>query len=134
GNAAPARGEGQSSPSNAADQAVPRTDANSRLAHEQRLDSLKKGRIDASFAGDSITRRCRATDYPQFLANWNENFFGWNCANFGWGGDNIQNILWRLQNGELGGVDPKIIVLLAGANNVGNAPASDARVSDISRG
>jgi lysophospholipase L1-like esterase len=118
----------------AADQPVARTDANSKLAHQQMVENLKKGRIDVYFAGDSITRRWRATDYPQFLANWNENFFGWNAANFGWGGDTIQNILWRLQDGELEGVHPKVIVLLAGTNNVGNTPASKARVSDITRG
>jgi lysophospholipase L1-like esterase len=124
----------QRGPATAADRPVPRTDPNSKLAHQQMLANLKKGRIDVYFAGDSITRRWRATDYPQFLANWNENFFGWNAANFGWGGDTIQNILWRLRNGELDGVHPKVIVLLAGTNNVGTAPASDARVSAIARG
>jgi lysophospholipase L1-like esterase len=118
----------------AADQPVPRTDANSKLAHAQMLENLKKGRIDVYFAGDSITRRWRATDYPRFLANWNENFLGWNAANFGWGADTIQNILWRLQNGELDGVHPKVIVLLAGTNNVGNFPANAARVDDIAKG
>jgi lysophospholipase L1-like esterase len=113
---------------------VPRTDANSKLAHDQMLESLKKGRIDVCFAGDSITRRWRATDYPHLLANWNENFFGWNAANFGWGADTIENILWRMQHGELDGVHPKIIVLLAGTNNVGNTPASDAKMADITRG
>jgi hypothetical protein len=39
-----------------------------------------------------------------------------------------------MQNGELDGVHPKVIVLLAGTNNVGNAPASDAKVADISKG
>jgi lysophospholipase L1-like esterase len=117
-----------------ADQPVPRTDANSKLAHAERLESLKKGRIDVYFQGDSITRRWRATDYPQFLANWNENFFGWNAANFAWGGDTIQNILWRLQNGELDGAHPKVIVLLAGTNNLGSFPASDAKVADITKG
>ncbi len=134
GNAARERGKGQSNPLSAADHAVPRTDANSKLAHEQMLENLKKGRIDVYFAGDSITRRWRATDYPQFLANWNENFFGWNAANFGWGGDTVQNILWRLQHGELDGVHPKVIVLLAGTNNVGNTAASDVKISDIARG
>jgi lysophospholipase L1-like esterase len=98
------------------------------------VENLKKGRIDVYFAGDSITRRWRATDYPQFLANWNENFYGWNAANFGWGGDTIQNILWRLQNGELEGARPKVIVLLAGTNNIGNVPASDARAADVVKG
>jgi lysophospholipase L1-like esterase len=125
-------GEGDSA--TAADQPQPRADANSQLAHQQMVASLKKGRIDVYFVGDSIIRRWRATDYPQFLANWNENFFGWNAANFGWGADTIQNILWRFQHGELDGVHPKVIVLLAGANNVGNTPASDAKISDITKG
>jgi len=133
-NTAPAKDKAQNSSSGAADQAAPRTDPNSKLAHEQMLEILKKGRIDVYFVGDSITRRWRATDYPQFLANWNENFFGWNAANFGWGGDTIQNILWRMQHGELDGVDPRLIVLLAGTNNVGNTPASDAKVSDVAGG
>jgi lysophospholipase L1-like esterase len=127
-------GQNKGSEATAADQPVKRTDSNSKLAHEQVVANLKKGRIDVYFVGDSITRRWRATDYPRFLANWKENFFGWNAANFGWGGDTVQNILWRLQNGELEGVHPKVIVLLAGTNNLGNTPASDVKVADITKG
>jgi lysophospholipase L1-like esterase len=117
-----------------ADQAVPRTDRNSHLAHEQLLEKARKGGIDIYFLGDSITRRWGATDYPEFLAHWNTNFFGWNAANFGWGADNIENILWRVENGELDGVNPKIIVMLAGINNVGTFPGDDAKVENITRG
>lgn len=115
----------------AADQPVARRDANSALAHEQMLANAKKGRIDVYFAGDSITRRSRTTDYPALLANWNHNFFGWNAADFGWGGDTVQNILWRLHHGELEGVHPRVIVLLAGTNNLGNRPASEAREDEV---
>jgi len=118
-------------------QPVARTDENSRLAHTQLLDKARRGGIDVYFEGDSITRRWGALDYPEFLANWKQNFFGWNAANFGWGADQIQNILWRLQNGELDNVHPKVIVLLAGTNNIGNAnpPADDsARVDEVARG
>jgi lysophospholipase L1-like esterase len=124
-------------PPAAADQPVPRTDRNSMTAHAQLLDKAKKGGIDIYFEGDSITRRWGATDYPDLLANWRQNFFGWNAANFGWGADSIQNILWRLHNGELDGVQPKIIVLLAGTNNVGNpvpAGKEEAKVADITGG
>jgi lysophospholipase L1-like esterase len=117
-----------------ADQSVPRRDANSARAHQQMLENLKKGRIDVYFSGDSITRRWRARDYPQLLSNWNENFLGWNAANFGWGGDTIQNIQWRLQNGELDGVHPRVIVLLAGTNNLGKTRASEAEVAEITQG
>jgi len=115
---------------------VPRTDANSKSAHEQLLEKAKKGRIDAYFVGDSITRRWGATDYPNFLANWKKNFHGWNAANFGWGGDTIQNVLWRLHNGEMDDVKPKVIVLMAGTNNIGTAKPADeeAMVADITAG
>jgi lysophospholipase L1-like esterase len=103
-----------------ADRPAPRTDKNSQIAHEQLLAKTKQGRIDVYFEGDSITRRWGATDYPELLENWRKNFFGWNAADFGWGADRVENILWRLENGELDGVDPKVIVLLAGTNNVGN--------------
>jgi lysophospholipase L1-like esterase len=120
-----------------ADRPVARTDQNSQTAHAQLLEKAKKGGIDIYFEGDSITRRWGATDYPDLLANWNRNFFGWNAADFGWGADTTQNILWRLQNGELDGVNPKVIVLLAGTNNVGRgAPPGqeDAKAADIARG
>lgn len=117
-----------------ADRAAPRTDPNSLTAHAQLLAKARQGRIDVYFLGDSIVRRWGALDYPELLANWKENFFGWNAANFGWGADRTQNILWRLQNGELDGVNPKVIVLLAGTNNVG-PQARDARtIAEIAHG
>ncbi len=108
-----------------ADQPAPRTDTNSKLAHEQLLAKAKQGRTDVYFEGDSIARRWGATDYPQFLDNWKKNFFGWSVGDFGWGADRVENILWRLENGELDGVDPKVIVLLAGTNNLSNTSAED---------
>ena len=120
-----------------ADQPVARTDQNSLLAHEQLVAKTKAGKIDIYFEGDSITRRWGATDYPELLANWRQNFHGWNAADFGWGADRVENILWRLRNGELDGVQPRVIVLLAGTNNVGSvvpAEGVDATVANISGG
>ena len=120
-----------------ASEPAPRTDRNSMLAHAQLLEKAKQGGIDIYFAGDSITRRWGATDRPDLLASWTRNFHGWNAADFGWGADRIENILWRLDNGEMDGVNPKIIVLLAGTNNVGNAippEGYDAMVKDITKG
>lgn len=116
--------------------AAPRRDANSQLAHAQLLEKARKRGIDIYFEGDSITRRWGTSDaqYKDNLANWNANFFGWNAADFGWGADRIENILWRLEDGELDGVNPKIIVLLAGINNVGTQPGNDAKVEDIVQG
>ncbi|MHB1307466.1 MAG: glucuronyl esterase domain-containing protein [Limisphaerales bacterium] len=115
---------------------VPRRDANSLLAHEQLVQKTRQGRIDVYFVGDSITRRWGATDRPYrpLLENWTTNFFGWNAANFGWGADRIEHILWRLLNGELEGVNPKVIVVLAGINNVGREPGDTRKIEDIIRG
>ena len=118
----------------AADRAAPRTDPNSVLAHEQLLAKAKQGRIDVYFVGDSIVRRWGALDYPELLANWKQNFHGWNAANFGWGADRTQHILWRLENGELDGVHPRVIVVLAGTNNVGTQPRDEQGIAEIVRG
>ena len=116
-----------------ADQPVFRTDATSLVAHSQLLAKAKQSNIDVYFEGDSIARRWGALDYPQLLANWKQNFFGWNAADFGWGGDRTQNILWRLENGELDEVNPKVVVLLAGTNNIGDREAP-ANADDVTRG
>jgi lysophospholipase L1-like esterase len=117
-----------------ATRAVPRVDANSVQAHKDLLDKAKTGGVDVYFAGDSIARRWGATDYPDLLANWKQNFYGWNAADFGWGADRIEHMIWRLQNGELDGLSPKVVVILAGTNNVGSRPGDAAKVDDITAG
>lgn len=122
-----------------ADKPSRRLDENSHLAHEELLKKKTAGQIDLYFLGDSITRRWGTSDehFKPLLTNWNQNFSGWNAADFGWGADKTQHILWRLEHGELDGVNPKVIVLLAGTNNVGRlTPVDDdhARIADISNG
>lgn len=120
----------------AATNPVPRTDINSQVAHLDLIEKAKKGGVDAYFIGDSITRRWGTKDksYAQFYENWKSNFFGWNAGDFGWGADGIENILWRLQHEELDGVNPKVIVVLAGINNVGSFPGGPGKIDDISGG
>jgi lysophospholipase L1-like esterase len=133
--AAPAQGAPAATGSTGpADRAAPRTDQNSRTAHAQLLEKARAGRIDVYFIGDSITRRWGATDYPHLLENWRQNFFGWNAGNFGWGADGTEHILWRLEHGELDGVNPKVIVIQAGTNNIGAQPGGAAKVAEITRG
>lgn len=112
-----------------------RRDANSQAAHRQLLAKTQKGRIDVYFQGDSITRRWGATDYPKLLAHWKKSFHGWNAANFAWGGDNTHHMLWRMQNGELDGVTPKVVCLQAGANNLPwNGKANETHANDVVEG
>jgi lysophospholipase L1-like esterase len=68
--------------------------------------------VDLLFVGDSIT-----AGWDQKI--WEENFKPLNAANFGIGGDHTGNLLWRLQHGAVGNIQPKLIVLLIGVNNIG---------------
>jgi lysophospholipase L1-like esterase len=121
-------------PPTPADQPRVRLDRNSHIAHQQLLAKARSGGIDLYFEGDSIARRWGATDYPELLAHWRKTFYGWNAGDFAWGGDRTENILWRLDNGELDGVNPKVIVLHAGTNNIGRQPGGEALAADVTRG
>ena len=83
--------------------------------HRSFLDRADKGDIDLLFLGDSITQ------------GWNEQKDLWKkecmscskAANFGIGGDRTQQVLWRITNGEVEGLHPKVVVpLLIGVNNI----------------
>lgn len=67
------------------------------------------------FLGDSITDHWRSKG----LETWNANFAPLGAVNFGISGDRTQHLLWRLQNGEIGALRPKAVVLMIGTNNIG---------------
>lgn len=68
-------------------------------------------KVDVLFIGDSITA---GWDWNL----WQKYFVPLNSANFGIGGDHTGNLLWRLQHGAIGNIQPKLIVLLIGVNNL----------------
>jgi lysophospholipase L1-like esterase len=80
--------------------------------HNGFLAQAKEGKAQLLFMGDSITRGWRsAADV------WEAQFGKFTPVNFGIGGDRTEHVLWRLQNGELDGLSPKLVVLLIGTNN-----------------
>ena len=97
-------------PPGPADRPAPRSDRNSAVAHEQLLEKARTGRIDVYFVGDSITRRWGATDYPDLLATGARASTAGTPATSAGARTRTENILWRLENGELDGVNPKVIV------------------------
>jgi len=87
--------------------------------------------IDLYMEGDSITDFWKS----RFAANWNRNLGGWKPADFGISGDRTQNLLYRIENGELDGVNPKVIVLNIGTNNLAwNATYGMNTVEDTVKG
>jgi lysophospholipase L1-like esterase len=85
------------------------------------VDKLKKGPYDLVFDGDSITADWMGTG--RFV--WKQRYGSLKALDIALANDNVQNILWRVQNGDLAGQDPKLIVLMAGAYNIGFASPQD---------
>jgi lysophospholipase L1-like esterase len=81
--------------------------------HERFLARAKEGACDLLFVGDSITEGWGANTV------WQKTNAPRKAVNIGIGGDTTQNVLWRLQNGEVDGLAPKAVVLMIGTNNFG---------------
>ena len=90
-------------------------------SHEAFIEIAKKGDVDVLFLGDSITAGWRGAGKDV----WAKHFEPLKAANFGIGGDRTQHVLWRILNGELDGIKPKVAVLMIGTNNSGADPAAD---------
>lgn len=85
--------------------------------HHLKIEEAKQGPIDLVFIGDSITHSWEKENYG--LPVWNQHYRHMNALNLGFGGDRTEHVLWRLQNGAIDGIDPKVAVLLIGTNNTG---------------
>lgn len=89
--------------------------------HEQKLAAVRalreSGRNpEVVFIGDSITQGWEDAG----KAVWAEYFARYDALNLGFGGDHTENVLWRLQHGEIDGIAPKVTVLMIGTNNTGD--------------
>ena len=83
--------------------------------HDEFVAIAKKGDIDCLLMGDSITDWWRRAGLPEY----EKNFGSLKCANFGIAGDRTQGVLWRMENGELEGYTPKLMMLMIGTHNLG---------------
>lgn len=92
---------------------IPKKDDGAFLRrHEAFLQRAKEGPIGVLFLGDSITAGW--TKAPHV---WEHYYGKFQPANFGIGGDQTQHVIWRIENGELEGIQPKVVVLMLGTNN-----------------
>jgi len=90
-------------------------------SHENFLDRARQGNIDLLFLGDSITAGWAGGGKDV----WQRSYAPRNAANFGIGGDRTQHVLWRIENGEVDGIKPKVAVLMIGTNNSGSNTADE---------
>lgn len=107
--------------------AIEKKDADGRFRkmHDSFLARGKAGPIGVLFLGDSITAGW--TKAPHV---WEHYYGKFQPANFGIGGDQTQHVIWRIENGELDGVHPKVVVLMLGTNNTGAHSANEIVAAD----
>jgi lysophospholipase L1-like esterase len=93
-----------------------------RARHAAKLEELRSGKIDLVFLGDSITQDWEKHGPPEwqdFAPIWQRFYGDRNAINLGFTGDTTAHLLWRIENGEVTGIVPKVAVILIGANNLG---------------
>src|SRR5688500_11151270 len=103
-----------------------------RKRHEgflkDKAEALKNGPVNLLFVGDSITDAWRrGAQHELYKERWGKH----NPLNLGIGGDRTQHVLWRLENGEVEGIKPKVTVLMIGTNNLGNKESVEDTIAGV---
>lgn len=94
----------------------------------ERTRQDKQNKINIVFLGDSITQGWGG----EGKEIWEKHFAPLGAVNYGIGGDTTRQILWRIQNGEIDGLNPKLVVLKIGTNNLysDNNSGSDEEIAE----
>jgi len=92
--------------------------------HLEVLDAVKKTPdAEMILLGDSITDNYNksAPADENFQPIWKQYYEPRKALNLGFSGDTTSNLLWRIRNGEIDGLHPKVAMLLIGTNNTDGA-------------
>ncbi|HET6883850.1 MAG TPA: GDSL-type esterase/lipase family protein [Pirellulales bacterium] len=90
------------------------TTSSATIARNQQIEAnAAQSNASVVFLGDSVTQMWQTNG----SAVWAQDYAPLNAYNEGVGGDGTQNILWRIENGDLNGLNPKVVVLMAGIND-----------------
>ena len=97
---------------------------------ESTTAKAKQGGWELVFIGDSIT------DFWQNRgkAEWDKYFGQYKALNLGVSADRTEHVLWRLDNGELEGYQPKLFVVMIGTNNNGHRKPEQESTADTVAG
>ena len=94
---------------------IPRTESWWTTQHEDTLARFRQGEVDLLMIGDSITQGWA----DEGLRIWDSYYGRRRAVNLGFNGDRTEHVLWRLDNGEIEGIAPKLVVIMIGTNNTG---------------
>jgi lysophospholipase L1-like esterase len=94
--------------------------------HREVCDAVRDKHPRVIFIGDSITH-----NFNKLV--WARAYDSYHAVNAGFGWDRTENVLWRLQHGELADTAPEVVVVMIGTNNMdlNSAPEIAAGVRAI---
>ena len=97
--------------------AVTPVDPVEKSRHNDFMRQIKvaHGDFDFVLVGDSIT-----DGWPKKGADSYARFAPWKPLDLGVSGETTEEVLWRLLNGELDGIYPKVVMIMIGTNNIGH--------------
>ena len=87
--------------------------ANRFLSRRREIDSFRGKTVDVVMLGDSIMHFWEWKN----ASSWAKFTKGRTVLNLGYGGDKTQNVLWRIDHGELDGYTARCVVVMIGTNN-----------------
>jgi beta-glucosidase len=94
--------------------------------YEKINERAKQGDVDLLFLGDSITDNWAGPGKQV----WEKYYGNRKALNAGIGGDKTEHVLWRLENGNVDGIKPKLAVIMIGTNNSGGNVNSAEDIAD----
>jgi beta-glucosidase len=94
--------------------------------HQAVLERIAQGNVDLLMIGDSITHGWEGAGKEV----WDQYYASRNAVNMGFSGDRTEHVLWRLQNGEIENINPKLAVLMIGTNNSGGEQYTAEQIAD----
>ncbi|MEA3208329.1 MAG: hypothetical protein QOE70_1386 [Chthoniobacter sp.] len=86
------------------------------------LERAKDKNIQLVFLGDSITDFWLRDDGSHGKPVWDQFYAKYNAADFGVSGEHTEHTLGHIAGGILDGLNPKVVVLMIGTNNIGQTP------------
>ena len=98
---------------------IPVYDTRYRGRHDDLVVQARTQPIEVALYGDSLTQNFGGEIWAREMAPLK-------AGNFGISGNKVENLLWRLQNGELEAMKLKVAVVMIGTNNLGGVPKAVA--------
>jgi lysophospholipase L1-like esterase len=98
------------------------------LARQEGLAATPKGNPAVVFLGDSILARFA---HGPGARVWRDTIAPYRAADFAIGGSETENVLWEIDQGQLDGIAPSVIVLMIGTNNLSHGQSAEDTAAGV---